>query len=163
MQLLPIEQESKLKIIMSFGNMKYYKIVHGFNDNLQYFPITSDELHKAFVIAMEGGKAIFENGFFNNRSNDILRIVPDWHKVKNWNKGYEMTALDFEDVKPLEESYRNTLSNGKLLAEYIVKENKRELLSNPASESFKQIKQLVNPEYKQFSEVTKSLADKFKM
>lgn len=143
--------------------MKYYKIVHGFNDDLQYFPITSDELHKAYVIAMEGGKAIFENGFFNNRGNDILRIVPDWHTAKGWNKGYTMEALDFEDIKPLEEDYRKTLNNGKLLAEHIIKNNQRELLSQPASEVFKEIKQLQSPVHKELSEWSNKLSDKLKI
>lgn len=149
---------------MYFGKMtKHYKIVHGFNDNLQYFPITGDELHKAFVMAMEGGKGVFEGGFFNNRGNDILRIIPDWHTQKGWNKGYEMNELDYEDIKPLEESYQKTLMNGKLLAEYIVKENRRDLLQKPASEAFKEIKKLATPASKQLSEETKKLADKFKI
>lgn len=142
---------------------KYYKIVYGFNDELNYFPITGNELHKAFVIAMEGGKSVFENGFFNNRGNDILRIVPDWHTAKGWNKGYELNSLDYEDIKPLEESYQKTLLNGKLLAEYIVKENRRDLLQKPASEAFTEIKKLANPQSKQVSDEVKKLSDKFKI
>ena len=142
---------------------KHYKIVYGFNDEINYFPITGDELHKAFVIAMEGGRGIFEAGFFNNRKNDILRIIPDWHTQKGWNKGYEMNELDYEDIKPLEENYQQTLMNGKFLAEYIVKENRRDLLQKPASEAFNEIKKLANPQSKQLSEEVKKLSDKFKI
>ena len=106
---------------------------------------------------MEGGKAMFNEGFLNNRGMDILRIIPDWHRAKRWNKGHEMQLEDYEDIKPIEESYKKTLANGKLLAEYIVRENRRELLSKPASEAFKEIKQIMSPEY---NDATKKLADK---
>jgi len=141
--------------------MKYYKIVYGFNE-CDYLSITSDELHKAQVIAIEGGKAIFEEGFFNNRGNDVMRIVPDWHRVRGWNKGHKMTPLDEEDIQNLKEPYYKTLANSKLLAEFIIKENRRELLSMPASEAFKEVKLLQNTEHKQISEEVKKLADKFK-
>lgn len=141
--------------------MKYYKIVYGFNE-YDYLSITSEELHKAQVVAIEGGKAIFEEGFYNNRGNDVMRIVPDWHRARGWNKGYKMTPLDYEDIENLVEPYRKTLSNGKLLAEFIIKENRKELLSKPASEAFKEIKLLQGVEQKWISEETKKLADKFK-
>lgn len=141
---------------------KYYKIVFGFNED-DYLSITSDELHKAQVIAIEGGKATFEEGFYNNRGNDIMRIVPDWHRVRGWNKGYKMTALDHEDVANLIEPYRQTLAKGKLLAEFIIKNNRRDLLSLPASEAFSELKQLRTVEHKQISSESKLLSDKFKI
>lgn len=140
--------------------MKYYKLVYGF-DKDSYLSITSDELHKAQVIAIEGGKAIFESGFFNNRGNEVLRIIPDWHRVRGWNQTHQMDELDYADIKPLEEPYRKTLENSRLLAEYIIKENKRELLSIPASVAFKEIK-LLKQENPVSNEV-KELADKFKI
>lgn len=51
--------------------------------------------------------------------------------------------------------------NGKLLAEYIVKENRRDLLQKPASDAFKEIKKLATPQSKQLSEEVKKLANKF--
>lgn len=144
-------------------NMKYYKIVYGFKDELNYFPITSEELHKAYVLAMEGGKTIFKAGFFQNRGNDILRIIPDWHAEKGWNKGYQMGALDFEDISPLEEGYNQTLQQGRLLAEYIVRDERRDLLNLPMSEGLKEMKQLASHENRSFSDETKKLAEKFKI
>ena len=141
---------------------KFYKIVFGFNED-DYISINSDELHKAQVIAIEGGKATFEDGFFNNRGNDVMRIVPDWHRVRGWNKGYKMNALDHEDVENLVEPYRQTLANGKLLAEFIIKENRRELLSVPASEAFKKLKKLQINTSKQISSESKLLTNKFKI
>lgn len=157
-----LKDSRKLKRKQVIIMLKYYKIVFGFNED-DYLSITSDELHKAQVIAIEGGKAIFEAGFFNNRGNDVMRIVPDWHRVRGWNKGYKMTALDHEDIEPLVEDYRKTLANGKLLAEFIIKENRRELLSKPASEVFKEVKQLHSPINKFLNDSTKALSDKFKI
>ena len=142
--------------------LKFYKIVFGFNED-DYLSITSDELHKAQVIAIEGGKAIFEQGFFNNRGNDVMRIVPDWHRVRGWNKGHKMTPFDYDDINNLVEPYRKTLANGKLLAEFIIKNNRRELLSIPATEAFKEIKSLSSPENKKLNEGNKLLVDKFRI
>ena len=140
--------------------VKYYKIVYGYGEG-DYLPITSDELHKAFFIAMQGGKAIFESGFFQNRGQDVMRIVPDWHRVRGWNRGWKMTLDDFEDIKSLEESYLKTLENGKLLAEYIVREGRQELLSKPARVAFEEVKQLVVPESRELIEGSKELVNKF--
>lgn len=142
---------------------KYYKIVFGFGET-DYLPIKADELHTAQVIALHGGKANFEAGFFQNRDKDIMRIVPDWHKAKGWNRGYKMGVLDFEDVAPLEETYNKTLRNSRLLAEYIIKEKKLELLTLPASQAFSMVSKLLLPSGK-YAEVTgevKNLVDKIK-
>ena len=87
---------------MSSG--KFYKIVYGFNADY-YLPITEDELHKAYVLAMEGGKGVFEKGFLQNRGKDIFRIQEDWHTARGWNKGWEMTNEDYEDIKTLSQAY----------------------------------------------------------
>jgi len=128
---------------------KYYKIVFGFNEG-DYLPITSDELHKAQIISIEGGKASFEAGFFNNRGNDVMRITPDWHRARGWNKGYKMNELDYEDVKHLQESYLKTLNNSRILADYIRKENRYDLLEKTASEAFKNIIKIGNTETKKY-------------
>ena len=83
---------------------KFYKLVFGFNEG-DYISIKGDELPKAIALFMEkSGRANFESGAI--RGQDIMRIVPDWHKVKGWNQGWKMTADDYEDIKPLEDGYR---------------------------------------------------------
>lgn len=129
--------------------MKYYKIVYGYNES-DYFPITSDELHKAMYLSMKGGKALFEAGFFQNRGNDIMRIVPDWHRVRGWNKGWKMTNDDYADISSLEEDYQKTLNNGKILTEYIVSSNELHLLNLPASKAFSEIKRLTDNKVHKF-------------
>ncbi len=142
--------------------MKYYKIIYGFDEKSEFLPITADELHKACVIAMEGGKAVFEDGFFQNRGSDVLRIVPDWHRVQGWNRGYKMTEEDFAEIRHLEKPYRETLEKGKLLAEYIIKENKRELISLPASQAFVESRLVLNSADQNVKPEIKELADKMK-
>lgn len=142
---------------------KYYKIVYGFNQD-NYFEITSDELHKAHVIAVKGGGASFESGFFRNRGQDVLRIEPDWHRVKGWNRTHKMDEFDYQEVSSLVEPYRKTLSNGKELAKYIIHSNRQELLNLPASEAFKEMKkQIESPKNKQLSDEAQKLGEKFKL
>lgn len=144
--------------------VKYFKIVYGYNEG-DYLPITSDELHKAQLVAIQGGSANFEAGFFNNRGNDIMRIVPDWHRVRGWNRSHKMDEFDFQDIRPLEESYKKTLDNSKKLIEFIIDNKRFDLLKKPASEAFVEIKELL-PQNK-FTELnegaTNLLTNKFKI
>ncbi len=134
---------------------KFYKVVFGFNE-ADYISIKGEELPKAIALFMEKtGRANFENGAI--RGQDIMRIVPDWHKAKGWNQGWKMTADDFEDIKPLEESYRIAYERAKEIAEFAIKENRPDLLSKPASEANKEV-----PKFEKVVD-TKFLADKFKI
>lgn len=142
--------------------VKYYKIVFGYNDG-DYFSITSEELHKAQMIAVQGGSANFENGFFNNRGNDIMRIVPDWHRVKGWNKTYKMDDFDYAEIRPLEEQYQKTLSNSKMLVDFIINNKRYDLLSKPASEAFKEINLLGGPVNNELNKLTNDLTNKLKL
>ncbi len=138
--------------------MKYYKIVYGFNPD-DYLPITVDELPKAIALFVEKtGRGVFEEGVI--RGQDIMRIVPDWHRARGWNKGYKMTPDDNADIAPLEEGYRKIYSKAKEIAEYAIKENRRDLLLKPASEAIKELPQGEMP--KQISEGIIKLSDKFR-
>ena len=138
--------------------MKYYKIVYGFNPD-DHLPIKGDELPKAIALFVEKiGRGVFEDGVI--RGQDIMRIIPDWHRVKGWNKGYKMNSDDNADVAPLEEGYRNVYNKAKEIAEYAIKENRRDLLLKPSSEAIKELPQGEIP--RQISEEVKKLADKFK-
>jgi len=137
---------------MSIG--KKFKIVYGFNEG-DYLPINENELVKAIALFMEGGRAVFDAGAV--RGNDIMRIVPDWHAEKGWNRGYKMTPKDYEDIKPLEKGYQEIYGQAKYLTEYAIKEDRRDLLSKPLSEGIKLLPQ--NP----ISGEVKKLANKFKI
>lgn len=139
--------------------MKYFKIVYGFDGDTQYHQINGNELHKANFVCMTNGKAMFESGFFNNQSGYALRIEPDWHRVNDWNRGYKMEAVDYEDVEYLQKSYRETLEKGKLLAEYIVKNNRIDLLKLPANEALLQLPEIEYRKNEQLEGAINKLAD----
>ena len=140
--------------------MKYYKIQFGFGES-EYLPISANELPKALVLFMEkNGRAIFESGAI--RGQDIIRITEDWHRIKGWNQGYKMLPEDFEEIKPLQKVYLETYNKAKYIAEYVIKENRRDLLSKTPSEILKEIPQQIEAP-KDISEGVKKLANKFKI
>lgn len=113
---------------------KKFKIVYGYGE-ADYISITENQLATAISVFMEGGRAIFNENAI--RGQDIMRIVPDWHAEKGWNKGYKMIAEDYADIKPLERDYQDIYNKAKYLAEYSMKENRRDLLSQPLEEAVK--------------------------
>lgn len=124
-------------------NMKYFKIVHGYNQD-EYIPINENELAKAIAIFMEGsGRAMFENGAI--RGQDIMRIVPDWHTAMGWNKGYKMTTEDHAEIGHLDSEYRKIYLVAKAVAEMAISQQKPELLKLPLSESIKSLPKQESP------------------
>lgn len=113
--------------------MKQFKIVYGYNES-DFISIKGDELHKALALFMSGsGRGNFEGGAV--RGQDIMRIVPDWHTVMGWNKGYKMGADDFAQIEPLEKEYKIAYQLAKDIAEFAVRENRPELLTRTATEA----------------------------
>jgi hypothetical protein len=118
---------------MSTGK-KYFKVVYGFNE-ADYVPINENELVKSLFAFANGGKLMLEQGAI--RGQDIHRIVPDWHAEKGWNRGYKMMPEDYEDIRPLEKTYRETYEQARLIAEKAIRENNPNLLNIPFSEAVK--------------------------
>ena len=138
--------------------MKYFKIQFGFNES-EYLPITANELPKALALFVEKtGRGVFESGAI--RGQDIMRIVEDWHRAMGWHQGYKMLPEDFQTIEPLQEKYRETYNKAKLIAEYAIRENRRDLLSKPPLEALKEVPQ--GKMSKHISEEVKKLADKFR-
>ena len=145
----------KINKVTTIGKMKYYKLQFGYEEN-EYLPITGDELPKALALFMEKtGRAIFENGAM--RGQDIMRITPDWHTAKGWNKGYKMQPEDFKEIELLEEKYKETYDKARYIAEYAIKENRLDLLAMTPQEAFKELPKLG------FTDEVKFLADKLKI
>jgi hypothetical protein len=121
--------------------MKYFKIIHGYNKD-EYLEITEDELPKAFALFLEGqGRGIFESGAI--RGQDIMGIDPDWHRECGFNRFRKLDQYDWEQIEPKQKQYRKTLLEAKSLALTCIKEDKRELLSQPFTQISKEdLKQL---------------------
>ena len=106
---------------------KFFKIKLGYNED-DYISVSEDELPKAQVLFLEGtGRGLFEEGAI--RGQDIMRIKNDWHKLRGWNKSWKMQDEDYADVQHLENSYRETYLLAEHIAKEIIKQNRRELLS----------------------------------
>ena len=147
--------------------IKYYKIKYGFNES-DYCTITDQELPKAYGMHMsQEGVGIFSDGT-SIRAKDIIRIEPDWHKVRGWNRGWKMTADDYEDIHPLERSYKATQLEAKDIVDYLLKNRPNDLglLSKPMNE-IKTIIGISNPERKNLpgdiSDDISGLVNKFKI
>ena len=107
--------------------MKYYKVKLGYNED-DYISISEEELPKAIVLFLEGtGRGLFEDGAI--RGQDIIRIKPDWHKLRGWNKSWKMTDADYGDIRHLENPYRDTYHLAEGIAKGVIQSNKRDLLS----------------------------------
>lgn len=139
--------------------MMHYKIVYGFGQD-DYLPITENELPKAIALFIEGkGKGLFLEGAV--RGQDVQRIVPDWHRAKGWNKGYKMLPEDYHEISPLERAYNDAYSNGKLIAEIALKENRRDLLTQTMATAMLSLPKILE-DIPLLAEVS-SLAEKFKV
>lgn len=143
--------------------MKFYKIKFGYGE-LDYCEITDQELPKAYgMFLTQEGNGIFSDGTAI-RARDIIRIEPNWHKVRGWNKGWKMTLDDYEDIKSLERPYQDTLNEAKMITEMAIKKEKTDILSKPMDE----IKQIIGfkprselpPDIKKLSD---DIANKFKI
>jgi len=142
---------------MYIGNMRYFKIVYGYNQD-DYIEIIGDELTKAVALFLEGsGKGVFENGMV--RGQDILRIIPNWNKEFGYNKGYKMTPDDYGSIpKQLEQAYSKAYEIAKDIVKYAIENVKQELISMPATKALEQLPFLLDN--KSLSESIKILHEK---
>lgn len=112
--------------------MKYFKVVY-WNDT-DFIPIEGNELHKAFALSLDqDGRGLFTGGMIQGK--DIKRIIPDWHREFGWNPTHKLDDQDWNEIKVIEKDYQHVLEKGKIIAEYALKENRRDLLSMPAKEA----------------------------
>lgn len=133
----------------------YYKIQFGYGKD-EYITITQDELHKAVALFVKGnGRGVFKTGAV--RGQDIIRIVPDWHKAMGWNGTHQMDTFDYEAIEPYKKRYQLVYDKAKQYAYYLIKNNKENMLTIPFPDV---VKELNLDDYK-YPEQAKLLADKF--
>lgn len=138
-------------------DLKYFKVLYGYADG-QYAEISQDELPKAIGMFLTGeGRGVFSDGTAI-RAKDIIRIEPNWHAVRGWNKAYKMLPIDYENIQPLQSSYQKFQYEVKSLVEDLIKSGKTALLNKPLSE----LKQYL-PQKPETSKLTEGLANKFKI
>ena len=100
------------------NNLKI-KIITGFRQD-QHYTINADEAHKAYYLFLHPE----ERGIFNNGvaliGKNIQGIEPDYNSTMGWNKGYELNADDWNDIrnKGVDRKLRDVLSLAKEVAQF---------------------------------------------
>ena len=87
--------------------MKYFKVKIGYGAD-DFITITENELPRAIKAQVNGGIVIFEEG--STAGNNIMAILPDYHRALGLNRGYTLTSEDYARIggKVINE-YRNAL------------------------------------------------------
>lgn len=119
--------------------LKHYRVKVGYRDD-EFLSVSENELPKAQVLFLEGtGRGLFDEGAI--RGQDIMRILPDFHRERGWNRSWKMQDEDYADIKHLENPYRDTYQLAENIAKEIINQNRRELLSE--NKSLKELEQIV--------------------
>ncbi len=132
------------------------KVITGFREE-QYYVIDGNEAHKAYYLFMNPEeRGVFKNGVALVGKN-IQGIEPAWNETMGWNPTHKLDDDDWNDIhrNGIKVKMRELLSESKRVMPLI--EKNKALLQINLEEIIKEI-----PAPK-FSEVTKALADKFKM
>jgi len=113
--------------------MNYYKIVRGYNAE-DYIEIDETELDKSFYAFLTKKDSVYSGGAV--RGSEIIAIQPDNHRMMKWNRGYKLTALDYEELnsKGIDRDCKLQLSHSKEKVTYLIKVNKPELLGKDIPE-----------------------------
>lgn len=115
--------------------MKYYKIVTGYAP-ADYIPIDENELPIAIQLFIEQkGRGVFQNGVC--RAQDIIRIIPNWHKVMGWNEGWKMDTEDYREIQPYKSEYDKIYAQATELTKLAISQNRPELLSGELADNLK--------------------------
>jgi hypothetical protein len=99
------------------NNLKI-KIITGFRED-QYYTIDAEEAHKAYYLFLNPQKrGIFSNGVAVIGQN-IQGIEPDFIATMDWNKNYELTPFDWNEIraKGIDRKLRDVLYQAKQIAQ----------------------------------------------
>lgn len=121
---------------------KYFKLVWGYSPE-DYVEIEHDELEKAYYCFLARKDGVFSGG--GVQGNKIIVIQPDYHRVMGWNRGHKLDNYDYAELreKGIENSCRDIMLDTKLKVEYLVRNNKTELIGKNID-----LKQIQNGENK---------------
>ena len=126
----------------------YFKIQVGY-DQSQYIEINEDELEKAYYCFLHKKDSLFSGGAV--KGENILYILPDYHRIMGWNKGWKLTIDDEIELKEkkISNKCRDLISSAQEKVKLVVKEDKTDLIG----------KTIERP--KEFEDMTKKLSNKF--
>lgn len=106
--------------------MKHFRVKFGFKND-DFISIDETELSKALRAQIKGSVAVFKEGSI--AGNLITMILPDYQKDMGWNRDYQLTGEDYDEIgKKRQLSYTSLIEN-----------TKREIQGLPPATETKQI------------------------
>lgn len=114
------------------------KLITGYRAD-QVHSVDADEAHKAYYLFLNpDARTIFKNGLAIIGS-DIHRIEPDYHATMGWNPTHVLDSNDYNQIqgKEIDVKLRDALAQGKDVAYFIMRENRKELINLSLSEASK--------------------------
>ena len=75
--------------------MKYYRVQYGFGKD-DFFSVDETDLQKALKAQLTGAIVVLKEGTLNGER--ILTIKPDYQREMGWNRDYQLTGEDYQQI-----------------------------------------------------------------
>lgn len=115
---------------------KYFKVQIGFGKS-DFISIGEEELDKAIYAMVSGKVAIFKNG--SVAGNNIISILPDYHRAMGWNHGYDFLPEDWKQINIRCKGYQGLVEEAKNRVNHLMQSGQTHLIGQPKSEKLKEI------------------------
>lgn len=87
--------------------MKYYRVKTGYGKD-DFISVDETELPMAVRAQISGRVAVFKGG--TAAGNNIMTIIPDYQRAMGWNRDYQLTGEDYDEIGPTKQrEYQNLL------------------------------------------------------
>lgn len=87
--------------------MKYYRVKFGYRND-EFISVDENELPMAVRSHISGKKGIFREGTISG--DKIIAITPDYQRAMGWNRDYQLTGEDYDEIGPSKQrEYQNLL------------------------------------------------------
>ena len=113
---------------------KYFKVQIGFGKN-DFISINEDELDKAIYGMVSGKVVIFQNGTV--AGNNIISILPDYHKAMGWNYGYDFLPEDWKQINSKCKSYQGVIEEAKNRVNHLIQSGQTQFIGKEKSKELK--------------------------
>lgn len=77
--------------------MKYYRVQYGYGKD-DFYSVSEEDVAKAIRAQVKGTVFICDEGTV--AGNSIVAIKPDYNRVLGYNRDYQMTGEDYNELPP---------------------------------------------------------------